>query len=185
MNLRPIFLILMLGCSAGTSVDQSGGLPPFLIGTWSPISPAPIDPRAAAVSHWTGSEMLVWGGEGENGSLGDGALYNPSNNTWRIMEPSGAPSDRTDLFNFRETWTGGANPELLIWSGRSASDYYYGGSTTFTNLFDGALYDYSSDTWSSIRSTTGDSDPDFLSYAGRAYLTGFYTGSEFIIWAGN
>jgi hypothetical protein len=75
-------------------------------GRWVPIAKAPIAPRRNAVTVWTGSEVLVFGGFGtlpgvdcyqdqvwprcENGSSGalrSGAAYVPATNTWRRIAP--------------------------------------------------------------------------------------------------
>jgi hypothetical protein len=58
---------------------------------WRTIDPAPITGRAYAVSAWTGSELLVWGGRaggGEDRGLIDGAAYDPRRDRWRLL-PSG------------------------------------------------------------------------------------------------
>ncbi|RLA65547.1 MAG: hypothetical protein DRQ88_01960 [Epsilonproteobacteria bacterium] len=143
-------------------------LPPVFVGTWSPISSAPILGRAGAIAHWANGEMLVWGGEGQLGSFGDGALYDPDTDSWRLMESTNAPSPRTDLFNLRNTFS---NNQLLIWGGRS---------TAFVNLYDGRLFDLATNTWSTLKAI-----PDGKSFAGRAYLNGVFNGTEFLLWGGN
>jgi len=47
---------------------------------WCPLRPATgVEPRRRAAGVWTGSALLVWGGEGEDGAaLARGAVYVPS-----------------------------------------------------------------------------------------------------------
>lgn len=57
-------------------------------GAWSPMADAPLDPRFAPVTLWTGSELLVWGGHDAAGAeLVDGAAYDPDRDRWRTMAP--------------------------------------------------------------------------------------------------
>jgi Kelch motif protein len=51
--------------------------------TWEKLPAAPLAPRAEHTMVWTGSEILVWGGENRSaqsyeGSLRDGAAYRPA-----------------------------------------------------------------------------------------------------------
>src|SRR5206468_6725062 len=73
-------------------------------GVWTPISQdgAP-SPRWGHSAVWTGNEMLVWGGLGPTGRLGDGSRYNPETDVWRPMSTVGAPSVRGEQV---AVWTG-------------------------------------------------------------------------------
>ncbi len=51
---------------------------------------APAD-RAGHTAVWTGSEMIVWGGQDFSGFLGDGARYNPTTDSWT---PTNSPAHR-------------------------------------------------------------------------------------------
>src|SRR5262245_37563425 len=53
--------------------DAEGPAP----GEWSTTAPAPIDPRIAFASTWTGTELLIWGGTNGTDDFGDGAAYDP------------------------------------------------------------------------------------------------------------
>jgi hypothetical protein len=66
---------------------------------WRVLPPAPIAGRYDAVAGWTGTEMLVVGGQREGGLPRDGAAYNPSTRRWRVIPD--APTCPT--FG---TWTG-------------------------------------------------------------------------------
>jgi N-acetylneuraminic acid mutarotase len=75
--------------------------------TWSPMQDAPIV-RGGHTAIWTGTEMIVWGGE-----LFDppGAAYNPAHDTWRSIATDSAPSGRAD---HTAVWTGS---EMIVWGG--------------------------------------------------------------------
>ena len=51
-----------------------------------------IEGRLNHTATWTGSEMVVWGGQGTaSESLGDGARFDPSVGEWSRMSGVGAP----------------------------------------------------------------------------------------------
>jgi hypothetical protein len=132
--------------------------------TWSAVSSSGAP--AARYGHtaiWTGSEMIIWGGNGNSGVLGDGALYNPVTDTWRAMSSSGAPAVR---YGYTAVWTGS---EMIIWDGKSGlPDYDY--------LGDGARYNPVTDTWRAMSSSGAP--------AARYGHTVIWTGSEMIVWGG-
>ncbi len=101
---------------------------------WQPLSQdgAPRA-RSAHTAVWTGHEMLVFGGaRGEVGVevnlLGDGAAYDPANDTWRPLSKRGAPSPRGGHI---AVWTG---THMLVWGGERGCPA-------------GALYDPEADEW--------------------------------------
>src|SRR5690349_7045401 len=72
-----------------------------------PLPPQPPDswvnsmPATAALSEryyhtavWSGSEMIVWGGQ-VAGSYNDGGRYNPTTNSWALTTTNNAPAGRT------------------------------------------------------------------------------------------
>ncbi len=62
--------------------------------TWTPtsVTNAP-DARRWHTAVWTGSEMIVWGGIGSNGSnLNTGGRYNPSTDSWTATSTTNAPA---------------------------------------------------------------------------------------------
>ncbi len=173
-----VLVILVVSCGGGGGGSGSGGSFGPSIGTWTPIAAAPggFESRSAAVAHWTGTEMMVYAGEGETQSLDDGAFYDPVTDTWSLMSTTGAPSHRTDLYNFRESFTG---DKLVIWGGRSSNGPYYGTNTQDIR-YDGAVYDLVTNSWTAMKAI-----PTGAGFAGRAYLHGVWTGSELLIWGGN
>ena len=110
-----------------------------------PSGPSGGDSRPIA---WTGSEVLVWGGNSESASfcgpffpsmlIGTGAAFNPTTMSWRTISPSGAPSARRDHMG---AWTG---TEWMIWGGNAFGSGFY----------DGALYNPATDSWRPV-STSG------------------------------
>jgi N-acetylneuraminic acid mutarotase len=110
---------------------------------------------------WTGSEMIVWGGEGASGFLGDGARYDPTSDAWTPVSLLSAPSPRRD---HAAVWTGS---KMMIWGGESGVGLHA----------DGGRYDPAGDTWSPTSAAA------FVPTA-RALHTAVWTGTEAIIWGG-
>jgi N-acetylneuraminic acid mutarotase len=119
--------------------QSSGGIYDPSSDQWRPIS---IDgapsARTGHLAVWTGNEMLVWGGIGDNDDLfPDGGRYDPASNSW---QPIPAP----DLSTFAplvacSVWTGA---ELLVWNVAVSDD----GSV----YPDGARFSPGSSAWSSM-----------------------------------
>jgi len=100
---------------------------------WEQIADAPLSPRSDAAGVWTGTEFIVWGGRtGEDWpphELGDGAAYDPVDDSWREIAP--APIDPN--IPLVSVWTGS---EMIVWG-----DWQGDAEGT------GAAYDPSSDSW--------------------------------------
>src|SRR6266404_2782880 len=109
---------------------------------------------------WSGSEMIVWGGNDDSGRFNTGGRYNPSTDTWTATNPN-APQGR-DLAT--AVWTGS---EMIVWGGED----FVG---TFFNT--GGKYDPGTDSW--LPTSTINAP------AGRSYHTAVWTGSEMIVWGG-
>ncbi len=128
---------------------------------WTPTTAAGAP--AARFSHtavWTGSEMIVWGGQGNSGVLNDGARYNPALNIWTPVNTSGAPAARS---LHTAVWTGS---EMIVWGGIGSAGHFN----------DGGRYNPATNTWTAT-SLTG-------APAARRYHTAVWTGSEMIVWGG-
>ena len=84
------------------TVDQVEQLP-IADGVWTPMADAPIPPRANPAAVWTGSEVIVVGGEAAGATVRrDAAAYNPVTNSWREL-----PSAPADVFpGATALWTG-------------------------------------------------------------------------------
>jgi N-acetylneuraminic acid mutarotase len=87
--------------------------------TWTPITvdDAP-SPREDGVVVWTGSEMLVWGGQAADVPLASGARYVASRDRWCDLATDGAPEARRDHAG---VWTG---TDLVVWGGMDMAGGY-------------------------------------------------------------
>jgi N-acetylneuraminic acid mutarotase len=143
----------------GITVLNTGGRYNPSTNSWTATSltNAP-DARRFHTAVWSGNEMVVWGGTGENfHALDTGGRYNLTRNSWRATSLVNAPTARE---GHTAVWTDG---EMIIWGGNSS------GTT-------GGRYDPGTDAW---RATSTISAP-----AGRDYHTAVWTGSEMIVWGG-
>jgi N-acetylneuraminic acid mutarotase len=112
---------------------------------------------------WTGTEMIVWGGQGPNASaINTGARYNPATDTWTPITTTNAPSAR---FYHSAVWTG---TEMIVWGGVADG---------FVGLIDGARYNPATDKWTPISNVNAPT--------GRPLNTVVWTGKEMIIWGGS
>jgi N-acetylneuraminic acid mutarotase len=119
-------------------------------------------PRYYHAAVWTGTEMIIWGGGRDSGSiyLGDGRRYNPSSDSWTPTTASSAPAAR---YGHIAVWTGS---EMIVWGG-------WGGSYLNT----GARYNPSSDSWQAT-TTTGAPAAHYVPGA-------VWTGAEMIFSGGS
>jgi N-acetylneuraminic acid mutarotase len=128
------------------------------VGSWTATATlnAP-SPRKEATAVWTGTEMLVWGGE--NGTrLNTGGRYNPATDSWQAMSTNNAPGGCSTPVS---VWTG---EEMIVWCGR------------ITSGDRGGRYNPTTDTWSAIST---DNAPGAVNYT-----TAVWTGTEMIVWGG-
>jgi hypothetical protein len=97
----------------GTDVNTGGRYNPS-IDTWTATST--INAPTARGEHtavWTGSEMIVWGARGSNGSyFNTGGRYNPSIDSWTATSTTNAPFARAW---HTAVWSGS---EMIIWGGQ-------------------------------------------------------------------
>ena len=108
--------------------------------TWTAIKEAD-SPRGVWGTRavWTGTEMLVWGGAGQNGDenvnhlSNEGVAYNPVTGDWRKIGGDGAPCAR---FFHSTVWTGSS---MIVWGG--------GDQQGPQNFNDGAEYIVSENQW--------------------------------------
>ena len=110
---------------------------------------------------WTGTEMIVWGGDSNDTKLGDGSRYNPTTDTWTPLSTDGAPGARD---SHSAVWTG---VDMLIIGGRTAN----GATAT------GFAYDPATDKWRPL-SNLGVQQPRFDAAAA-------WTGSKYVTFGGN
>jgi len=132
--------------------------------TWTSMSdvnsPAGVMSGTAV---WTGTEMIVWGGEGPAGSqFNTGGRYNPTTDTWTPTSTTGAvPAGR--VFH-SAVWTG---TEMILW----------GGSTLSGIVNTGGRYNPATDSWTAT--STGAPVP-----VARTYPSAVWTGTTMVVWGG-
>ncbi len=132
--------------------------------TWTPISTegAP-SPRSQCAAVWTGSEMIIWGGWGDNDTFDpQGARYDPVADRWTPLPLEGAPEPRMEP---AAVWTGS---EMIVWGGDTDNPW-----RTYET---GARFNPTENRWTPV-STLG---APVSSRGGSAV----WTGSEMIVWGG-
>jgi hypothetical protein len=151
---------------SGTLTDLEDRLPPVSTGElgpgWIEIAVAPIESRTNAVAVWTGSEVLIWGGRADN-VLADGAAYDPSSDTWRVL-PTSPLSARS---NTAAVWAG---TELLVIGGLNDDGQ---------PLYDSASFDPVSNQWQTLDAEFG--GPDYsiaVGWTGRFAVVAGADGPE-------
>src|SRR5437868_2623567 len=108
---------------------------------------------------WTGSEMIVWGGN----LLNTGGRYDPATNSWIPTSTTNAPTGRD---NHTAVWTGS---EMIVWAGGDSN----GGS----NVNTGGRYNPLTDSWTATSVANAPSS--------RQLHAAVWTGSEMIVWGGD
>jgi N-acetylneuraminic acid mutarotase len=131
-------------------------------GSWAP-EPWP-DARQWHTAVWTGTEMIVWGGQGAGGFLDSGGRYDPVTDTWAPTSSVNVPQAR---YFHTAVWTG---TEMIVWGGDGTAD-----GVTIT-LNSGGRYDPATDTWSPTSTTNA--------ATARDRHTAVWTGTEMIVWGG-
>ncbi len=119
-------------------------------------------PRWYHSAVWTGSEMIVWGGQQgpPGGIVNTGGRYNPISDTWLPTTTTGAPAGR-ELHT--AVWTGSA---MIVWGGSNG-----------VFPMDGGRYNPALDSWTPT--STGPNMP-----VARWRHSAVWTGSEMIVWGG-
>lgn len=135
---------------------------------WTPMSPSVLSGRIYPHCCWTGTHVLIYGGNSNGPNDGGGALYDPATDTWASMNTTGQPWTgglRTTTTTCATVWTG---TEMIVW----------GGSDGMTGvLADGGRYDPSTNTWSPIPVAAG--------VSGRIGHLAIWTGTEMVVAGGN
>jgi N-acetylneuraminic acid mutarotase len=126
--------------------------------SWRVLAPAPISGRYRHHAVWTGSEMIVWGGEVGPSQQSDGAAYDPATDTWRRLPPSPLAGRHWASV----VWTG---REMIVWGGYD-NEHAFG---------DGAAYDPNMNRWRVLPAAP---------ISGRCQNAAVWTGTELIVWGG-
>ena len=119
-------------------------------------------PHSQSKAVWTGSDLLVWGGN--YSSVVNRFRFNLATNQWTSMATSGEPQARYD---HSTVWTGS---EMLIWGGQSNSP------STYFSVASGGRYYPASDSWLPISNVNAPQS--------RYGHSAIWTGTEMIVWGG-
>jgi len=159
---------VVLGIPGDTTLIGAGfsdtGL--VLSDSWTAMTITGAPPaRFRHTTVWTGSRMLVWGGQGSGGRLNTGGRYDPAKDSWTAMTTTSAPSARE---GHTAVWTGS---RLLVWGGFGDC------SPTCAVLNSGGRYDPATDSWTAMTTTGAPS--------ARDNPTAVWTGSRMLVWGGS
>jgi dockerin type I repeat protein len=117
--------------------------------------------RVLHTAVWTGSEMIVWGGEvGLSAFSNTGGRYTPSTDSWAATSTVNAPSGRA---HHTAVWTG---TEMILWGGDIPGAY----------VDTGGRYNPGTDSWTSTNIANAPRE--------RINHMAIWTGSEMIVWGG-
>jgi hypothetical protein len=132
-------------------------------GTWKRINPsagAGIEPRAFAQAVWTGSSMIVWGGDDGGKQFSNGGIYDPASDSWKAIPASPA--------------VGGYRP--MVYTGSELVVLW-----TQDPPRDGAVFDLTKRTWRMIPELPSTLGYDALLDPVVVWAT---TTSEVLMWGG-
>lgn len=124
--------------STATDYQSDGAIYDLATDTWKLLPTSPLSGRREHVAVWTGTSMIVWGGNSNGTYKTDGASYDPSTNTWTPI----ATAPITGRTLAAVAWSA-ATGEMLVWGG-------CGSSTCGTVYADGAAYKPSTNTWTKL-----------------------------------
>lgn len=148
--------------NAGFNYLNTGGVYDPSANTWMPTSLTGVpSARYLHTAVWTGTKMIVWGGENQTNQFNTGGIYDPSTDTWLPISTINAPSAR---ISHTAVWTGS---KMIIWGGATGNGTY---------LNNGGIYDPASNTWAPTSNVNAPST--------RWYHTAVWSGSKMIIWGG-
>jgi N-acetylneuraminic acid mutarotase len=155
-------MVIWGGYNNSSSAFNTGGQYDPVSDSWTPTSTGASTPveRQFHTAVWTGTEMIVWGGD--NGSyLNTGGRYEAATDSWiPTSTGAGVPVAR---YGHTALWTGS---EMIVIGG-------YNGSYLNT----GGRYDPATNSWTAT--STGANVP-----AARSGHTAVWTGTQMIVWGG-
>jgi N-acetylneuraminic acid mutarotase len=141
----------------GTPFNNGGRYDPSTDNwTTTSLTHAPAG-RNGHTAVWTGSEMIVWGGNDLHNNLKTGGRYNPNTDSWTPINTTNAPSPRS---GHTAVWTGN---QMIVW----------GGSPPVNT---GGRYNPNTDSWTATSTTNAP--------ASRYGHTAVWTGNQMIVWGG-
>ncbi len=111
-------------------IESTTGTP----NSWQSVGSTGSPPHARSnhTAIWTGSEMIIWGGDDGIGYVYSGSIYDPATSSWTAMTNTDHPLGR---FGHTAVWTGS---KMVVWGGDR-------GTPTDT----GGRYDPTTGTWQS------------------------------------
>lgn len=107
---------------------------PPAAGVWTAPADAGIAGRSEPSVVWTRKAMIVWGGAGDAGVLGDGASYDLATGRWTPL----APAPLSPRRGHSAVWTG---TRMIVWGGSAQGGVAFG---------DGAVYDPITNAWTPV-----------------------------------
>jgi hypothetical protein len=113
---------------------------------------------------WTGTEMILWGGQADSGEIDTGGRYTPATNAWTPTDTADPDLPEPRVWH-SAVWTG---TEMIVWGGSTADFGTYYRS--------GGRYNPSSDTWTPTNLTGA---PE-----ARYDQQSVWTGSRMVVWGG-
>jgi N-acetylneuraminic acid mutarotase len=156
--------MIVWGGIGGAGVKVGGRYDPAA-DTWAPVSAT--NAPAARRDHtavWTGSHMIVWGGDLTEiyaGYTETGGRYDPATDAWTPTFVNGAPLAKD---SHTAVWTGS---HMIVWGGNQGSDAPVGS---------GGRYDPATDDWSPTSMINAP--------VPRMQHTAVWTGSSMVVWGG-
>ena len=132
--------------------------------SWTPTNIYNVpEPRSSHTAVWTGSEMIVWGGNGQDvfsSTLNTGGRYDLATDSWTATNVADAPSAR--------------NLHTAVWTGSAM--IVCGGTGDCINFNSGGRYNPGTDGWIAMTS---------IAPYPRYLHTAIWTGTHMIVWGGN
>jgi len=112
-------MIIWGGSLSGGRALADGSRYAPLSNSWSAIKPdlfkgTTLPALRGHVAVWTGSEMVVWGGNSGKSFTNIGARYEPSTGAWTSTSTINAPRPRAEA---SAVWTG---TEMIVWGGTNS-----------------------------------------------------------------
>lgn len=157
--------MIVWGGSDGGTYYNTGGVYDPATSTWKPGGTSTTGAPSVRQYHtalWTGTEMIVWGGDDGFNYFNTGGRYNPDTDGWAV---GGTNTLNAPFVRSRHTavWTG---VEMIVWGGIDSVSYYN----------TGGKYNPVADTWTGTSTTNVPT--------ARDSHTAVWTGTEMIIWGG-
>lgn len=155
---------VVFGGSEGGGEQMNGGIYDPVTDSWETIPDIGDGlQRVLPMVAWCGGKLVVWGGYiGERTYTNTGRVYDPSTKSWTQMSTTNAPSARWLAAHAYNP----ATNSLVIWGGETYS------GTSFGN---GAKYNVSTNTWTTVSTTNAPSPRSLMGFAtngnGELFIT--------------